>query len=1165
MVSKPQQPDDLCTMPIFIALFFFQIILSGCHTKPATRSHQGTDTSKVVFHLPPNQKVTNKLTGGKIHAYAIPLLRDQFLRVVVIKPKAILTVRLIDPSGLPLQQHTVRCYGVLPLSSISQNSGTFTLEVQPEEERQDAPSYEIVIEPVREESPEADNRLLADKAFAEAERLRTQWSQDAFVDTLSQYTRALQYWQALNDQGNQATALLSIAELYYEAGKNREALNYYNQAIGPSQNSQQTYLEIEAFNGIAMVSIELGDIPEALRRANLARDLSLTAGSITGEAQALSNIGLSYYLTGEAQKAIGYFEQALIKGRADSDPRSQAQAFINLGYSYQDIGEMQEASNYYSQALTLFQSINDRRREGLTLTALGNVASFLNDKQEALKRHTQSLHIFQQIGDLNGEAAALNGLGYVYDDLGERPKALAAFEHSLQLSHTSGNRGYECQTLGYIGRVHHASGDKHKALEVFEQKLKLSRQIGDRRIEAHTLRDIGSTLHSMNRKYDALRHYEQALSLSRVMNDRRGQAYTLDYIGYIHDTSENKRKALAYYSRALTLMRAVEDSPGQTLTLYNIARANCDMGNLSQARLSIEEALYKVEPPRKKVISQEWRTSYFASTHQYYELYIDVLMRLHKRAPRQGLSAVAFEMSEKARARTLRDSLAEAGEDIRQGVDPGLLERERVLQKSLNTKADLRIRTLSSKHTDEQVEQLEREINNLLEEFNDVQAQIRDKSPSYGAMTELPPLFISDIQRRLLDSDTVLLEYSLGDRASYLWAVTANSIDGYRLPSRRTIEELARKAYDSITAQQPLPDETGEQYQRRAIGLDTEYGRLARQLSRMLLAPAASQISNKRLLIVAEGALQYIPFSSLPAPKDTIGSPVLGAKKIQQAIPLIVEHEIVMLPSISTLEALRKGLAERQPGNNTIAIFADPVFTQDDPRVQSQNSRSQPSPPSTEPPLGISRAFGDPVGKAQVLRIPRLQSTQIEAEAIAEAAAGTQIIVARDFDANLTRLTSADTALCRIVHLATHGILNNDRPELSGVILSMINQQGQPCDGFLSLNAVYNLKLKADLVVLSACNTGLGKDIRGEGLVGLTRGFMYAGARRVVASLWQVNDIATSRLMSFFYKGLLKDGLQPTAALRAAQIEMWKKDRWKSPFFWAAFHIQGEWNPHTWQ
>src|SRR6185436_12835143 len=231
MMSKLRQSNDPCTMVILIALFFFQIALSGCRAKLTAGSRQGSDASTTVFHLLANQKITNKLTSGQTHAYEIPLLPDQYLRVVIIEPKAILTVRFIDPDGLPLEQHAIRCYGILPLSSISKNRGTFTLEVQTAEKLEDAPSYEIVIDALREVSREDNDRLLADKAFAEAENLRQQWSQAAFADTLSQYQRALQYWRDLDDQRNQARALLSIGELYYLSGQNRDALNYFNQAI----------------------------------------------------------------------------------------------------------------------------------------------------------------------------------------------------------------------------------------------------------------------------------------------------------------------------------------------------------------------------------------------------------------------------------------------------------------------------------------------------------------------------------------------------------------------------------------------------------------------------------------------------------------------------------------------------------------------------------------------------------------------------------------------------------------------------------------------------------------------------------------------------------------------------------------------------------------------
>jgi CHAT domain-containing protein len=192
-------------------------------------------------------------------------------------------------------------------------------------------------------------------------------------------------------------------------------------------------------------------------------------------------------------------------------------------------------------------------------------------------------------------------------------------------------------------------------------------------------------------------------------------------------------------------------------------------------------------------------------------------------------------------------------------------------------------------------------------------------------------------------------------------------------------------------------------------------------------------------------------------------------------------------------------------------------------------------------------------------KLSRLPFSRQEAEAALSYAPGAGNLKALSFDASRQRATSADLSRYRILHFATHGLLNSEHPELSGLVLSLVDTTGKPQDGFLRLHDIYDLKLNADLVVLSACQTGLGKQVRGEGLVGLTRGFMYAGAPRVVASLWQVNDVATAELMKHFYHGLLKEGLRPAAALRSAQLELMKQKRWASPYYWAPFVLQGEW------
>jgi CHAT domain-containing protein len=522
-------------------------------------------------------------------------------------------------------------------------------------------------------------------------------------------------------------------------------------------------------------------------------------------------------------------------------------------------------------------------------------------------------------------------------------------------------------------------------------------------------------------------------------------------------------------------------------------------------------------------------------------------MEQHRRKPSAAIDAEAFAVSERARARSLLELLTESRADIRQGVEPALLERERSLQQRLNARAAAQVDLLNRKHTSAQAEAAAKEIAALTDEYEEVRAQIRKRSPRYAALTQPQPLSLTEIQQQTLDPDTLLLEYSLGDNASYLFVVSHTSITSYQLPKRSEIEAATRRAYELLTAPQPRPGETEAKLQARIKEANASYWPQAAALSQMLLGPAASQFGSKRLLIVADGALQYLPFGALPVPDPKAPtSPRLEFV----STPLMVEHEVVHLPSASALAALRRELAGRQPASKAVAVLADPVFSADDARVKpggkAQAGEGRPS--------DLTRAVNDVRGE-----LGRLLMTRDEAEAILSVTPLNGGLAALDFRANRATATGDELSNYRIVHFATHGLLNSEHPELSGLALSLVDEQGRPQDGFLRLHEIFNLRLPAELVVLSACRTGLGKEVKGEGLVGLTRGFMYAGAARVVASLWRVDDAATAELMKRFYRRMLQDGMRPAAALRAAQIEMWKKPQWQSPFYWGGFVLQGEW------
>jgi CHAT domain-containing protein len=311
----------------------------------------------------------------------------------------------------------------------------------------------------------------------------------------------------------------------------------------------------------------------------------------------------------------------------------------------------------------------------------------------------------------------------------------------------------------------------------------------------------------------------------------------------------------------------------------------------------------------------------------------------------------------------------------------------------------------------------------------------------------------------------------------------------------------------------------------------------------MLLGPAASELKTKRLLVVADGVLQYVPFAALVEPRD-----------VAQA-PLIVKHEIVTLPSASVLDVLRQETSHRLPPSKMIAVFADPVFDSGDARLVANNHSSAPQTPASSDRSEIKRSADE----SGLGGFPRLRFSRNEADQIMKLAPRNKSFQALDFAATRVAATSEDLQNYRIVHFATHGIINSRHAELSGIVLSLVDQDGRPQNGFLRLYDIYNMNLKADMVVLSACQTALGTEIKGEGLIGLTRAFMYGGASRVVASLWQTDDRATAVLMDRFYDSLLSKRMSGAAALRSAQISMWQDQRWREPRYWAAFTLQGEW------
>lgn len=906
---------------------------------------------------------------------------------------------------------------------------------------------------------------------------------------------------------------------------------------------------------------------KSIQKYKEALPLWQTLGARQEEATTLVEIGANHSSLGETKEALEYYHQALPLYRLVGNRAQEAGVLNNIGSVYNKVSEMQKALDYFGQSLLLKRAVGDRRGEANTLGNMGVAYSQMGELQDALEHHLQALSLWKAINDLRGEAVALGNIGVVYSKLGEQQKALEYYQQALPLRRALNDRIGEGTTLHNLAKEYILVGELPKALDYLNQSLPIRRDIGDRIGQAYTLKDIGQVYSRMGEWQKALEYHNLALTLARATEDRIAEAATLSSFGNTYVLLRETDKALDYYAQALQLNRTAGSQGGEAETLRKIALVERELGHLDKARDQIEAALKIIESTRSKFFSQQLRTSFSASRHDYYDLYIDLLMRMHGNNPSAGFDAAALQASEHARARSLLDILTESRANIRQGIDPELMERERSTQRQLSVKAEQLTRLLGGKHTEEQEKVARREVEALLGQYQEVEAEIRAKSPRYAALTQPQPLSLKEIQQ-VLDENTLLLEYALGEQRSYLWAVTPASVKSFELPRRAEIEAAARRVYEALTARNKEVsfEETGERVARIAMA-DAEYTRAARALSQMLLRHVADQMKGRRLLIVSDGILQYMPFAALPLPD----SPGRSAKHLTY-VPLIVKHEVVSIPSASTLAVLRKEMAARKPAPRTVAVLADPVFHSSDERVRVAKS----SPGTHLPASGgdsrqakssgieseLTRSFKDVtpgVEEGSLFQLPRLPFTRQEAEAIVAFAPTHEYQKDLDFAANRAAALDPQLSQYRYVHFATHAILNNQHPELSGIVLSLVDQDGKDKDGFLLAHEVYSLKLPAELIVLSGCRTGLGKEVRGEGLLGLTRGFMYAGAARVLVSLWDVSDKSTAELMAHFYKGMLgKQRLSPAAALRQAQLAMWKSARWSSPYHWAAFVMHGE-------
>ena len=898
----------------------------------------------------------------------------------------------------------------------------------------------------------------------------------------------------------EAERMFSQAQTVRITGKTadrKKAIEIYQQSLVIWQEMGDENGKMRTLSILSYLNRILGNYDKSAEFAELILSLPDSAQNNSYKSDALYQIGQIQYFNGEISESIATLQKSMA---IFSEPSpKQLNILATLGFSYQSIDEFESAQKAFDEAMRNIRQFPDVYNEAQVLHLYGFFNFNSNEFELAVENFKRAATLREKFGNRRGQAISLTFLGMSYQSLGMLDEAFTVLQKALPISREFGDTINQLDTLQYLARV---------------------------------MRDKGNLL-------DAIELYKQGLSLFEDQNSTH-LATTYLSLGVSNIQLSNFTEAHNYFDKALLLFRRAGNIGGETLTLYQKANLESVENRLDEAKAKIERALEIHEYEQAKYKNIRRLSGFLEQRRRYFDLYIDILIRLDKERPGENFALKALQVSESARMRTLIWQYREAIKNNPQTVDFQLISRIQKIQQQIGEQLSLLAKAQSNADQSNTISDIEKTIADLNKQDESLKAQLRASNPNIANLAQPPTLSLAQMQAEL-DADTVLVEYSLGEQRSYLWIVGKDGFQSFVLPKRAEIEAQARIFYETLNQTPEVSDNrrADKKVKTKPVA-EKDSAAESEKLSRMLLIENLAKLPAKRLVFVADGALNLIPPASLT---------FFDAANKKQSF-LAEKFDTVQLPSLTTLHVLReKGIKTFAPQN--LAIIADPVFSPTDNRL-AKNIRQKSKPNSLSADLSATlRDFS-------LTSLSRLPFTRIEAEKIAEnAPAGTNLNL--DFKASRERLLNGEFDRFDILHFATHGFLNNRHPELSGLVLSLVDEKGNQQNGFLRTQDLYLLGIKPQMVVLSACQTGLGKQVENEGLIGLTRGFLANGTPRVIASFWKVDDTATAELMSRFYRAMLKENQSPSTALRTAQNELRQILRFSNPRFWAGFTLTGEW------
>lgn len=909
-----------------------------------------------------------------------------------------------------------------------------------------------------------------------------------------------------------------------------------------------------ALNKLGSTLLSQGNVPKARLSFQLMQQVAEATGDQKGVATALGNMGTLSYMQGEHQQALGYFTRCIQSAQAAGEKRLAARCLRGMGVAHEYLSDYPEALRDYSQSLNIAESFNDRALIASTLSDIGIVKDLLGSADEALDYYLRALAILEtDKSDARRIARVLLNIAVVYGEKGDlahsleyNQKALA----NLQLAEDVDSRG---AVLNNIGSIYQEQGDPDNALEYYKKALALREQIGDKEKMAETLDNIGNAERARKRYPAAMGYFQKALALSEQTGDKMISTSTLSHIGELQAEQGLYAQALANYQKSIAIAQPLGLQSGVAWTYGLMARLYLDQGKyqdsleaaqrsssiarktgerglfseprtleglalrkLAQPELAqqaFEEAIVAVEELRSQVAgAEEQKQSFFENKLEAYHGMVHLLLARNR--PSEALS-----YAERAKGRTLLDILGNGKVNVSKAMTAAEREREQNLQSVLLTlNKQIEVETSASKPNDQRLTALKEQLEKARLQYADFQTNLYAAHPELKTQRgKVQPISLSEAGRLLPDNQSALLEFVVTEEKTYLFVLTRSDL------ALDTGPEL--KIYTIDVRRKDLEQEA-ETFRQQLAQRDLQFRGPAVKLFRLLLQPAQAQLAGKTALVIApDGPLWNLPFQALQAGPGHY---------------LLEDYAIAYVPSLTVLrEMARLRLRVKSaPSAPLIRLLAmgNPALgkeTSERAKLTYRDERLEPLPEAEKEVVSLKRLYGSD-----------------QSEVYIGAAAGEDRF-------------KAEAGKFRVLHLATHGIFNDASPMYSHVLLSQGKSDSNE-DGLLEAWEIMQMDLKADLAVLSACETGRGRISAGEGMIGLTWAFFVAGVPTTVVSQWKVESASTANLMLAFHRVLRAADVQPGSpfatarSLQRAEVQLLHKQQYSHPFYWAGFVVVGD-------